>query len=139
MKVVSRNGRQTGQFTARIARYESSLAGLEFIEEETASKVVLENIISKERNLSDGADKIMKLARELAELSGIEMNDLHFDKGELNPEREIHTLRCFAGEYNANVHLHRADIEEFCLQDGAGPDRAKIHGVVKRLDGLLKG
>lgn len=132
-------GQQTGQFAARIARYESALAGLEFIEEEAASQGLLENIISKEKHLSDGAEKIMALARELAELSGFKMNDLHFDQGELNPEREIHTLRCIAGEHCANVHLNRADIEGLCLPDGAGPARAKIQVAVRRLDGLLKG
>lgn len=128
------DGASYKDFMARIVRFESSVVGLEFIGVEDALKDLLGEIIKKEQHLADGADKLINLAREVAEKRGIELTDVHFDKGELLPERDIHTLRFFAGKQAAKVHLHRADIEEYA-RDGAVPTRMKIYKAVNRLEG----
>lgn len=125
---------QYSDFAAQVVRCESAAeAGLEFVAGEGASKDALEKIIQKEQHLFAGADEIIKLAREVAELRGIGLTDVHFDKGELIPEREIHILRFFAGEQRANVHLHRADIEAFNARNSTVPARMKIHKAIDRL------
>jgi len=129
------DGQQYGDFRAQVVRFESAVAGLEFYEVEGTSKDVLEDIIRKEQYLYDGAHKIIDLAREVAEFRGITLTDVHFDRGELIPEREIHTLRFFAGERTSNVHLHRMDIEEFYDKDGAVPASREIHKAIDRLHG----
>jgi hypothetical protein len=126
-------GQHYRNFAALIVRFESAVAGLEFIELEGASKEVLENIIKKEQHLFDGAHKMINLAREVAKLRGIELTEVHFDKGELIPEREIHTLRLFTGEHTSNVHFQRADIEEFYIRNGTVPARMEIHKAIDRL------
>jgi len=123
-------------FMAQIIRFESAGAGLEFLGVEDASLGVLDSIIQKEQYLSDGAEKIIGLAWKLAELRGIGLQNVYFDKGELMPEREVHTLRFVAGEYTSNVCLHRAEIEEFYIQDGTMPVRAGIHKAIDQLNEL---
>ena len=128
-------GQRYRDLMAQIVRFESSVAGLEFIEVEDGAKNALETIIEKEQRLCDGAHRLIDLAREVAETRGIELTAVHFDKGELMPEREIHTLRFFAGGHAANVHLHRADIEGVCVYGGTEPARREIHKAIGRLHG----
>ncbi len=127
-------GQRHGDVMVQVVRFESAVVGLEFIAMEDASKDVLETIIRKERHLSEGAAELIRLARETAELRGIELTDVHFDKGELIPEREIHTLRLSAGGHASTVHLHRAAIEEFHAHGGAVPARGEIHKAIGRLE-----
>lgn len=128
-------GQQYTDFMATVIRFESSAVGLEFVEAEGVLKDVLENIVWKEQCLSGGARKIIDLAREVAGHRGVELSDVHFDKGELIPERDIHTLRFFAGEHTAKVHFHRAYIERYCVKDGAVPARMEILKAIDRLHG----
>ncbi len=121
---------QYTDFMAKIVRIESAVVGLEFIEADGTLKNFLENIIRKEKHLFDGADVVINRAREVAIFRGIELTDIHFDNGKLIPEREIHTLRVFAGKHESKVHLHRKDIETFCGQDGTVPARKKIFGSI---------
>lgn len=125
--------RQYRDFAAQVIRFESAEVGLEFVEGEGAPKDVLEAIIRKERRVFAGADNIINLAREIAKLRGIWLTDVHFDKGELIPEREIHILRVFSGEQTASVHLHRVDIEEFAGRNDGMPARMQIHKAIDRL------
>jgi hypothetical protein len=127
------DGQHYGDFKAQIVHLESAVAGLEFVEVEGASKEVLENIINKEQHFHKGADKIINLAWEVAGLQGIDLTCLYFDKGELDPEREMHTLRFFAGDCATRVHLHRADMEEFYVQDGTTPVRTEILRAIDKL------
>lgn len=126
-------GQQYLDIMVQIIRLESAVASLEFLEVEGALKDILENRIRKELHLFDGAHKIINLARETAVIRGIDLTDVHFDNGELIPEREIHTLRFFTGKHTSNVHLHRSDIEKYYVQDGAVPVREEIFKAIDRL------
>lgn len=128
-------GERYTDFMARIVRFESQVIGLEFSEAEGGAQDILESIIRKEQHLFGGADKILTLAREVAENRGIELADVHFDKGELLAEREIHTLRFFTGKRAAKVHLHRRDIERFYVQAGTAPVHREIFKALDRLHG----
>lgn len=128
-------GQQYTDFMAKIVRCNSSEVGLEFSEAEGDVKDTLENIIRKEQHLFNGAHKFINLAREVAENRGIELTDVHFDKGNLIPERDIHTLRFFAGKHTANVHLHRADIEKLSVHADAVPAHMIISKAIDRLHG----
>lgn len=128
-------GQQYREFAARVVRYESDVAGIEFTETEGASREVLEGIIRKEQRLSEGARNIISLVREVAGRRGIELTELHFDRGELIPEREIHTLRFSAGRQRSNVHLHRADIEGCATMDDNAPAGREIRRAMERLQG----
>lgn len=87
----------------------------------------------KDQRLFDEAEKIINLAWDVAEIRGIMLTDVHFDKGELIQEREIHILRFFAGEQTANVHFHRLDIERFNAPNGIVPVCMKILGAIDKL------
>lgn len=129
-------GERYADFTVRIVRFESSVIGLEFGDIENGRKDILENIITRERHLFEGADKIITLAREVAGQNGIELADVHFDRGELLAEREIHTLRFFTGKRSAKVHLHRRDIERFYVREGSAPPvQGEIFKALDRLRG----
>ncbi|MDD5286424.1 MAG: PilZ domain-containing protein [Desulfuromonadaceae bacterium] len=120
-------------FTAKVVHFDSVVAGLEFFEVEGASKDLLEDIVTKESHLFDGAAKILNLAREVAEERRIKLTAVHFDRGELIPEREIHTLRLFAGEHTAKAHLHREQIEEFYVNEFTLPAHMEVHKAIDRL------
>jgi hypothetical protein len=120
-------------FEAKIVRFESGMAALEFSESEVESLEVLDNLVKKELHFIDGGQKIIDLGLKVAEMKGIGLTGVHFDKGELNPEREMHTLRLSAGENSINVHLHRKEIEAFYLQNGSEETRVKVCHAINRL------
>ena len=126
---------QYADVMAQIVRFDSAAVGVEFTEAEGVVKDVLGEIIRKEQRLADGAHNIITLARDVAGVRGVELTDVHFDIGTLIPDRDIHTLRFFAGKRSSAVHLHRAVIEKCSLQDGAEAVRAKIDTAIDRLLG----
>ncbi|HEY4744676.1 MAG TPA: PilZ domain-containing protein [Desulfuromonadaceae bacterium] len=130
------DGHRYGDFVAQVIRFDPAGAGLEFTEVAGVSRDILEHLIRKEQRFFEGAHNIIALVREAAKLRGIELTDIHFDRGELIPDREVHTLRFSAGEHRSNVHLHRADIEGCYAQDGTAPARREIHRAMDRLHGL---
>jgi hypothetical protein len=124
---------QYHEIGAQIVRAESNVAALEFTELETESHDRIIGLIQKELHFLDGAQKLIDLGREFAALKGIGLTAVHFDKGELNPEREMHILRLSAGEHSINVHMHRDEIEEFYLLNDSKKTRAKIYHAIERL------
>jgi hypothetical protein len=121
------------EFDAVIVRFESGLAALEFTESGIESHDLLENLIQKELYFINGGKKLIDLGLEVAKQRGIGLTLVHFDKGELNPERDVHTLRLSAGEHSINVHLNREEIEAFYVQNNAEQTRAKICNAIERL------
>lgn len=120
-------------FNARIVRYGSGMAAVEFVEAESKSQKELEIIIDREQHFMDGAGKLLNLVQECAETMGIELSDIHFDAGKLNPEREIHILRISSGEYSAKVHFIRTDIESAFAGEFNQALRSKINSAVCKL------
>jgi hypothetical protein len=118
---------------AQIIRFESDEVALEFTELEKESQNVFSNLIQKEMHFLDGGQKLINLGRELAELIGIELTMVNFDNGELNKEREMHTLRLSTGEHAVNVHLHRDEIESFNVQHDSEQTKKKIYHAIERL------
>ena len=130
-------GQRYQEFDARIVRFESDKAALEFTESVIESHDVLDNLIQKELHFIDGSQKLINLGREAAEMRGIGLTDLHFDSGKLLPEREIHTLRLSVGEHSIKVHLHRQEIEAYNAQIDSGEARAKVYHAIDRLNACL--
>ena len=122
---------------ARIVRAEANVVALEFSEMGTESHERIVNLIQKELHLLEGGQKLINLAREVAGLKGIEATTIYFDKGELNPEREIHTLRLSIGEHSVYIHVHRDELEAFSISN-TKPIEAKIYHAVERLTGELR-
>lgn len=122
------------QVEARIVRFESDLAALEFNDLEIEANNLLDNLIQKEVHFINGGQMLIDLGLKAAFHKGIGLTAVHFDNGALNPEREIHTLRLSAGEHSINVHLHREEIEAFHADNGSEQTRTKIHHAVARLN-----
>jgi hypothetical protein len=124
---------QYHEIEAQVVRVEFNVTALEFTELETDSHDKLINLIQKELHFLEGGQKLIDLGREVAELKGIGLTAVYFDKGELNPEREMHTLRLSAGEQSINVHMHRDEIEEFYVPNDSKQTKAKIYHAIERL------
>lgn len=121
------------EFDARIIRFESDVAALEFAESAIESDDTLDKLIRKELHFINGGKKLVDLGWKVAKRRGVGLTVVYFDKGELNPEREMHTLRLSVGKYSINVHLHREEIETFCVRSNFGETRAKICHAIDRL------
>jgi hypothetical protein len=121
------------KFEARIVRFESDVVALEFTELKHESQSILDILIQKELHFLDGGKKLIDMVLEVAASRGIGLTVACFDKGELNPEIEMHTLRLSAGEHTINVHLHREEIEAFNVQSDAEQTNAKICHAIERL------
>lgn len=121
------------EFNARIIRYGSGMAAVEFVEAESKSQKELEIIIDREQHFIDGAGKLLDIVRECAETMKIELSDIHFDDGKLNPEREMHILRIHSGEYAAKLHFIREDIESAFAGELNQALRSKIDAAVCKL------
>ncbi len=119
---------------ARVVRYEPEEVALEFIESGIESLDKLDNIIRKEFHFIDGGQKIIDQSLEIAELKGMELTVAYFDKGTLNPEREIHSLRLSDGGNSVNVHLNREEIEAFSAEKDSKHVKAKIFDAIERLN-----
>jgi len=124
---------QYHEIGVQIVRAESNVAALEFTESETESHDRIINLIQKEIHFLDGGQKLINLGRDFANLKGIGLTVASFDKGELNPEREMHTLRLSAGEHSINVYMHRDEIEEYFVRSDSKHTRAKIYHAIERL------
>jgi len=123
------------EFDSRIIRFESGIAALTFTETSIASNDLLDDLIQKELHFINGARKLIDLGWEIAYLNGIGLTVMHFDKGELNLEREFHTLRLSTGDNSVNVHLHREEIESFHALSDAGHVSEKICHAIEQLSG----
>jgi hypothetical protein len=127
------------EFTVKVVHCEAAQVGLEFVDLDSALESTLTAIVIREQQFISGAQTIINLARALAEDKGVALSDVHFDAGKLNPEKEIHLLRFFAGKHSVMVDLNRNEVEQFHTKGAAAPSQAKIRKAVDRLDGLLKG
>ena len=127
------------EFDACVARCEADRVGLEFVSLDNNLKDTLKTIISKEQHFANGAQMAIALARSLAEGKGIKLNNVQFEKGALNPEKEIQILRLHSGGQNIMVDFYRKEIEQFHLQGRTAPPYAKIRKTIDKLEGLLKG
>lgn len=127
------------EFETCVARCEADRVGLEFVGLDSNLIDTLKTIISQEQHFTNGAQMAIALARTLAEGKGIKLNNVHFEKGALNPEKEIQILRFHAGEQSVMVDLYRKEIEQFHLQGQTAPPYAKIRKTIDKLAGLLKG
>lgn len=121
------------EFVARIVRFENDIAALEFTDSGVESHRLLDELIRKELYLINGSQKLIDLGRKAAKKCGIGLTVSYFDKGEIIPEREMHTLRLSAGEHAVNVHLHRDEIEAFYGGKGSVKVKAKISHAVEQL------
>jgi hypothetical protein len=128
------DGLFTNEFCARVVYCNSATLGLEFIEMDFDSKKILKTVVEGDTKFYNGALNIIKIAKNFAEAKGIELSALHFDKGELDLEKEMHTLRLFADQYRIMLPLHRAEIEQF---DSNHVDDHKIRKTVDKLHNLL--
>ena len=118
---------------ARIVRFESNVAALVFTGLETEANSVLESLVQKELQFSNGGAKLIDFGREIAAHKGIVLTDVYFDQGELNKEREMHILRFSAGEHAISMHLHREEIEAFDARNNVEQIRGKISHAIERL------
>ena len=121
------------EFDARIVRFESEVAALEFMGSAIESDEVLDTIIRKELHFINGGKKLIDLGWKFAKREGIGLKVMYFDNGELYPEREMHTLRLSAGENSIKVHLHRREIEAFYARIDSEQTKAKICHAIARL------
>ena len=131
-------GAPYANFKAQVTRIDTQSAGLEFTELNNGLEEILEKIIVKEQCLLYGAEQIITHAGEVAHFLEIELSDIFFDRGALIPERDVHTLRLFAGEHTSRVHLFRSDMEKFHVQTCTGPVHNKIFTALGRLHGELR-
>ena len=95
---------QYQEFDAKILRFKSEVAALEFTESAIASDEILENLVRKELCFINGGKKLIDLSRKIARRKGVTLKFIYFDNGELNLEREIHTLR-LSGETDHQTAL----------------------------------
>jgi len=119
---------------AQIVRFESDVMALEFTEEDSKPYDFIDHLVQKELHFLNGVKDLIRLGREVAEQHSVGLSVLCFDNGELNPEREMHTMRLASGEHSINVHLHREEIEAFHIQSDSGKTRAKIRHAIERLN-----
>ncbi|MEI6703818.1 MAG: PilZ domain-containing protein [Deltaproteobacteria bacterium] len=121
------------EFAARIVRFESEVAALEFTESAIESGDLLDTLIRQELHFTNGGKKLIDLGWKFAKRKGIGLKVMYFDNGELIPEREMHTLRLSAGEHSIKVHLHRGEIEAFYARKDSEQTREKIFHAIERL------
>ncbi|MDD5284239.1 MAG: PilZ domain-containing protein [Desulfuromonadaceae bacterium] len=121
------------EYDARIVRFETEMAALEFTETGTRSFDLLDNLIRKELQFTNGSQKLIDLVHEVAEKGGVGLTTAYFDKGEIDPEREMHTLRLSVGEQSINVHLLREEIEAYYARNDTEHVMAKINHAIERL------
>ena len=121
---------------AQVVRLQSGTVVLEFTELKTDSYNLLDKLVLKELNFMNGGQKLINLGKEVAERNGMSLTVLSFDNGQLNPEREMHTLRLSSGEHSINVHLHSDEIEAFNGQNNSERTESKIHSAIERLTAM---
>jgi hypothetical protein len=124
------------EIDARIVRFESEVAALEFTESAIESDEVLDTLIRHELHFINGGKKLIELGWKFAKRKGIGLTALYFDNGELNPVREMHTLRLAAGENSIKVHLHRREIEAFYARKDPEQTKVKICNAIERLSAV---
>lgn len=123
---------QYHQVDARIVRFDTNKAALEFTGLNSDTRTIIDSLIQKEQYFMHGSQKLIDLGRKIAEAKGIGLTTVFFDTGELDPEREMHSLRLSAGERTITIFLHRNEIEDF-YQSDTEQLVAKINHSIERL------
>lgn len=124
---------QYHQVDARVVRFDANMAALEFTGLKNDSRNIIDTLIQKELCFIQGSQKLIDLGKEVAAAKGFGLTTAYFDKGELDPEREMHSLRLSAGEHTITIFLHRDEIEAFSHHADTEQTMAKIHHGIKRL------
>jgi hypothetical protein len=120
------------ELEARIVRFESEEAALEFTKSAIESDEVLNTLIRQDLHFIKGGKKLTDLGWKFAKRKGIGLTAMYFDSGEINRIREMHTLRLSAGEHSIKVHLHRREIEAFYARKDSDQTREKIFHAIEK-------